>query len=66
MKLDCGLSWKERRELRESWHLHFCFIPRRVGHRDCRWLEFIERKGEYIGGPLGPRYWSWKYRRRAS
>lgn len=52
MKLKCGLTSKEKHEkdLKELtiWHDHFCIWPRRVGHKDCRWLETIQRKGEHV------------------
>jgi hypothetical protein len=28
----------------KDWHPHFCWWPRRVGFRDYRWLEWIERR----------------------
>lgn len=55
MKINCGLSESEQNALVmekaarlhaqwSDWHPHFCIIPRRVGHRDCRWLETVERR----------------------
>ena len=49
MKFNCGLSADEKRqqeiERSENWHRWFAWKPIRVGSRDCRWLEWIERKG---------------------
>jgi hypothetical protein len=62
MKFNCGPTKEERKEERKArlsdWHRFFCIWPRRVGYRDCRWLEWIERKrGEYP--------WIWEYRARS-
>lgn len=61
MKFNCGPSWYEKHLAKEQWHDFFPLWPRRVGDGDCRWLEYIERKGDYrtcwaSGG------WSWEYR----
>lgn len=59
MKWDCGPTAEEKREIRrkatiektrrmvaedEKWHDYFAFTPTRVGPRDCRWFETIERR----------------------
>lgn len=52
MKLNCGPSASERRELREQrakkiWEegeIVFAWLPRRVGVGDCRWFEKIIRR----------------------
>ena len=68
MKFDCGLDWKEKvAAIEGKWQPHFALWPRRVGHRDCRWLEWIERKGNYRGhsyGIFSNSYviWYWEYR----
>lgn len=60
MKFNCGLTAEERLEkdvdeflkdleLDEQWHDYFALIPTRVGHKDCRWLETIQRKKKFIG-----------------
>jgi hypothetical protein len=61
MKVNCGETWQEKKERLEDWHRFFCLWPRRVGHQDCRWLEYVERKGEYwsFWGDAG---WIWEYR----
>jgi hypothetical protein len=55
-----------RRDRLSEWHPFFALIPRRVGSRDCRWLEWIERKGTYNpeDGFYSTRnpWWSWGYR----
>lgn len=52
MKWDCG---KKKRE-REQWHRWFAWYPVRLADNDCRWLEYVERKGELDDG------WWWEYR----
>ena len=47
MKIDCGLSRDEKIKAKEKWHLWFAWHPVRVGHRHCRWLENVWRKGTY-------------------
>jgi hypothetical protein len=44
MKINCGETWEEAAERISNWHRHFALIPRRVGTKDCRWLEIIERR----------------------
>lgn len=62
MKFDCGLSWEEEKALLEEWHLHFAWLPVRVGNRDCRWLEWVMRKG--VWRPCIGSSWNWEYRAR--
>ena len=65
MKFDCGLSLEQRilrnEERLEKWHRWFAWHPVRVGLRDCRWLEHVERKGRRLRTPHGSR-WDWSYR----
>lgn len=63
MKFNCGPTTEERREYLANWHPFFAVLPRRVGSHDCRWFEWIERKGSYIIGRSGV-WWNWKYRAR--
>lgn len=68
MKLDCGPTAEEKLEAKEfrlkNWHKFFALIPRRIGEsHECRWLEFIERKGQYVCG-YGGCWWEWEYRVR--
>ncbi len=68
MKLNCGPDattkyYRKKRRL-EQWHPFFCWFPRRItGTEECRWLETIERKGEYHIHYAGA-YWEWVYRVR--
>lgn len=39
-----------RHERMINWHPHFALLPTWVGDTDCRWLEWIERRCEYVGG----------------
>ena len=50
MKFNCGPSLTERLEAREQWHRWFAWRPVRVGPRDCRWLEMVERRVMYNRG----------------
>lgn len=49
MKFNCGLTDEEIKEKLSptlcNWHKWFAWFPVRVGHMDCRWLEYVERKG---------------------
>lgn len=73
MKFDCGLTTKEKKEAYEKkitdWHRVFLWFPKRVGHRDCRWLEYVERKRVtktkkeyYLFGEYSKDYHKWLYR----
>lgn len=68
MKLNCGPSRTERVFAKfarlKAWHPWFAWHPVRVGNRDCRWLETVERKGQFFGG-YGGDFWEWEYRPRA-
>lgn len=35
-----------------QWHRWFAWRPVRVGPRDCRWLEYVERKLTYPEFPF--------------
>jgi hypothetical protein len=62
MKFDCGLSWEDEVHRRQRWHPWFAWRPARVGPHDCRWLEWVERKGAPRYEPGGPTSWRWEYR----
>ena len=67
MKFDRGPTWKEKCAARKEWHRWFALFPRRVGSHDCRWCEYIERKGEtYMGwiapSPVEVEKWRYEYR----
>ena len=78
MKFECGPTREEKRAIRckadrawrHHWHRWFALMPRRVADGDCRWLEYIERKGitymGYAACPPGPMYkvekWRYEYR----
>ena len=82
MKFNCGPTPEERADERrrqqaeeriklEQWHDYFTWWPIRIGSGDCRWLETIERKGEYHT-PLDnfdsdywhyfTPFWTWEFR----
>lgn len=53
MKFNCGETVKEAQRRVWShycnWHDWFAWRPVRVGHKDCRWLEVVRRKADYVG-----------------
>lgn len=57
MKFDCD-KWKYKYE----WHRWFAWYPVKVAEHDCRWLEYVDRKGELICGGFGDAFWNWEYR----
>lgn len=65
MRWDCGPSPAERFAALLEWHPFFALWPRRVGSHDCRWLEWIERKGTFDAemAQFGMA-WDWEYRAR--
>jgi len=40
---------KVRYERMINWHPYFAILPVWVGEHDCRWMEWIERRCEYVG-----------------
>ncbi len=52
MKFDCGPTERERKQAARdrwcTWHRWFAWFPVRVGPRDCRWLEYVERRADYV------------------
>lgn len=55
MKFNCGPTKAEKRMLKaakkaaafkakQKWHKKFLWWPKRIGPRDCRWLETIEQR----------------------
>jgi hypothetical protein len=58
MKFDCGQTHQEKQE----WHQWFAWFPVEVGPHDCRWLEYVERRGEFrLRLPMSSP-WRWTYR----
>ena len=49
MKFNCGKTRAQKRaekiERLQNWHKWFAWYPVRVGDNDCRWLEYVSRKG---------------------
>lgn len=60
MKVNCGETWEEKKARLFAWHRFFCLWPRRVGPGDCRWLEYIWRRGTFVG--VWDPYWEWEYK----
>lgn len=61
MKFDCGETGRERESRLSVWHRWFAWHFVRIGSHDCRWLEWVERKGVHFSNQGGD-YWSWEYR----
>ncbi len=60
MKIDCRHS-EVKGTPYQAWHIWFAWTPTMVGPQNCRWLEFIERKGTFQ--VVGFDFWySWEYR----
>ncbi len=60
MKFDCGETWDEKVARLEQWHPWFAWRPVRLGSHDCRWLEWLVRKGKYTVD-WGGSQWNWRY-----
>ena len=60
MKFNCGETWDEKEKRLKDWHLWFAWRPVRVGSHDCRWWEWVERKGRHYMRAC----WFWDYRAR--
>ncbi len=54
MRFDCGLTPEEKRKAQwQAWiegERIFAWLPIRVGRRDCRWLEYVEKYREPLEG----------------
>jgi len=61
MKFNCGESWEYEKLRLENWHEWFAWRPVRVGNRDCRWLEKVQRKGKYTYYGIDS-CWLWEYK----
>ena len=63
MKFNCvsktDLEWVDKME---NWHDFFALVPRRVASHECRWLEIIQRKGNWKWATYAS---GWKYEYRA-
>lgn len=69
MKFNCGLSWSEKIKYWESWHSWFAWRPVRIGSRDCRWLETVERRWVWdkaLARCIGANPWEVQYRSATS
>jgi len=56
---------RQKRDALVVWHRFFAWTPIRVGSHDCRWLEWIERKGTWYEPNWTNRYegfMGWSYR----
>lgn len=70
MKFDCGKRSRSqhvtsRHRALRLWHRWFAWYPVRIGQHDCRWLEFVQRKGtykEYYDFDGYGSFWIWEYK----
>lgn len=58
MKFNCGRSWEEKAEAIMKWHRWFAWFPVTVGSKDCRWLEYVERRAFLLWDEV-----VWEYRK---
>jgi len=49
MKIECGKRAAEKYARLRKWHDWFAWRPVKVGKFDCRWLEVVQRKSEWLG-----------------
>ena len=61
MKFDCGETWQEKLDRKSKWHRWFAWHPVRLAPHDCRWLEYVERKGVWVDF-MKMSFWTWDYR----
>jgi hypothetical protein len=61
MRFDCGETWAEKKARLGQWHRKFLWWPTKLADHDCRWLEYVERRGTYESWSEGS-YWNWEYR----
>lgn len=61
MKISCGPSWETKFKAKHEWHRWFAWHPVRIGDNNCRWLEFVGRKGRFWDC-MGHGGWIWEYR----
>lgn len=66
MKLNCGETYDEEEKRLKEWHPFYPWFPRRVGYKDCRVFEWIERRKVYYDfyhpGMLHDGYWEYRLR----
>lgn len=71
MKINCGLTYAERQALviagkhpDQQWRKFFAVWPRRVGTKDCRMFEVIERRKVFTFPyyDISDDYTYWEYR----
>ena len=55
MRFNCN------RDKKAKWHRWFAWYSVRVAPNDCRWLEYVQRKGEYQASPFWEG-WVYEYR----
>lgn len=61
MKFDCGETFAEKKRRLKQWHRWFAWRPVKVNDHDCRWLEWVERRGDYYPG-YADNDWEWEHR----
>lgn len=61
MRFNCGPTLMEKIEELEKWHDWFAWCPVRVGRKDCRWLETVQRKAN-VSSNWAAFDWGWEYK----
>lgn len=66
MKFDCGETKEEKYARLSQWHKHLCILPIQLKNHDCRWFEYILRKGTFHGASYANEsgWWKWEYKER--
>ena len=59
MRFDCGETHEEKKARLREWHRWFAWYPIEITEHDCRWLEWVMRKGEYSWSDC---WWVWFYK----
>lgn len=72
MRFKCGPTRDEelakeaaaraRLDAPHSWHPWFAWFPIQLAQGDCRWLEVVERRGDYTSRFDNSPWWVWSYR----
>ena len=61
MRFNCGESYERECLRRMEWHKWFAWHPVKVGEHDCRWLEWVSRRGI----PMWEAGWMYEYKPQA-
>lgn len=69
MRFNCGRALYQKlqddHDILREWHPFFALLPRRVSANQCRWLEWIERKGHLLGISKFKYWYEFQYRAKS-